>query len=255
MDGEKKLLDNLIERESLGKGEAKFEVNVGVKGPKYIDLVYEKEDEIWLIEAKNILNYEALGQVLSYKELYLQKVISPKNIKLGIACKDSDPDIEQVCKRYGIGVFVLKEERKEPEIPQQEEICGVCGEPLAVESGEYTCKTCEYFFGISGREEACFMCGRKFMHYPAVDDKVLDAVNFPHSNKRKSWRGMCPACRKESEMFLWVVGKGEWSYHETTRKIIRVNIQTGTVTIRDFEMRGIPKEFVEFCLGRRKINV
>jgi len=59
MTSEKELLERVV-KEKLGEGKAKYEVNVGFEG-KRIDLVFEKENEIWLIEAKRRLNFEAFN--------------------------------------------------------------------------------------------------------------------------------------------------------------------------------------------------
>ena len=67
---EKQLLNEFIKSGLLGDGEATFEVNVGIMTPKMVDMIFEKPDEIWLIEAKQCLNHEARGQVLNYMDLY-----------------------------------------------------------------------------------------------------------------------------------------------------------------------------------------
>lgn len=228
-----------------------------MKEPKYIDLVFEKEDETWLIEAKNILNYKALGQVLSYKGLYLQKVFSPKTVKLGIVCEKSDPDIEQACKRQGIKIFVLGKVKEEPEIVHQGAICGVCGESLKERDGELICEVCEHFFGITGEIRECSNkeCHNKFAYLPAIDNKVT-GIRFPNGGvvlsekNAKKWKWRCPKCRKK---FFTLIG-----YHgedkETTKAIIRATIKSKSMTIKDLEDRGIPREFIEYCIGKRKFH-
>jgi len=255
---EKQLLNELIEKGLLGKGEAKFEVNVGTKEPKYVDLVFEKEDETWLIEAKSILNYEALGQILSYKELYLQKCVSPENIKLGIACEKSDPDIEQACKRYGIKIFVLGEVKEEPKASRQIVICGVCGEILKEKDGELICEVCEHFFDTTGEIRECIECHSRFAYLPAIDD-IVTRIQLPDGTvvlskqNARIWKWMCPKCRKSSELFCSLIG-GEWSYKETTKEIIRAIIKSRSMTIRNLELYGIPREFIEYCIGKRKFH-
>lgn len=97
---ERELIDKLI-KEKLGKGKARFEVNVG---RKRIDMVFEKEDEIWLVEAKKRLNFEALGQFFPKKAL-----------KLGIVCEDGDSEIEEACRGQGVKVFKRVEKEIEGE--------------------------------------------------------------------------------------------------------------------------------------------
>lgn len=110
MTSEKELLERVI-KEKLGEGEAKYEVNVGFEG-KRIDLVFEKENEIWLIEAKRRLNFEALGQVLTYKRLYQHEISPSKNIKLGIVCKETDVEVEEACKSERSGEGIEREVSK-----------------------------------------------------------------------------------------------------------------------------------------------
>ncbi|OEU69940.1 MAG: hypothetical protein BA863_11180 [Desulfovibrio sp. S3730MH75] len=257
---EKKLLDELIEKGLLGKGEAQFEVNVGMKEPKYIDLVFEKEDETWLIEAKNILNYKALGQVLSYKGLYLQKVVSSKSVRLGIVCEKSDPDIEQACKKQGIKIFVLGKVKEEPETSQQGAICGVCGESLKERDGELICEVCKHFFETTGRIDECIECHNKFAHLPAIIDDIVTGIRFSDGRvvlsikNAKRWKWMCPKCRKKSRFLTSLIGGEEWSNKETTKEIIRAIIKSKSMTIKDLEDRGIPREFIEYCIGKRKIH-
>lgn len=257
---EKQLLDELIEKGLFGKGDAKFEVNVGMKEPKYIDMVFEKEDETWLIEAKNTLNYESIGQVLSYKELYLKSVVSPKIVKLGIVCEKSNSDIEQACKRHGIKIFVLGEVNEKPKSSQQEAICcGVCGEFIKERDGELICVVCEHFFETTGRIDECIECHNKFAHLPAIDD-IVTRIRFSDGRvvlskqNARIWEAMCPKCRKKSKFFTSLIGGEEWSDKETTKEIIRAIIKSKSMTIRNLESYGIPLEFIEYCIGKRKFH-
>lgn len=135
-------------------------------------------------------------------------------------------------------------------------LCGTCGEVLKEKNGEFVCETCEHFFGTSGVIIECFNCHNKFAHFPAIDERVF--ITLPGApvlsiKDRKLWRGMCPVCRKNSEFFCRCIGD-EWTYEETTKEIIRVLIKSASATFNDFEIRGIPRGFIEYCIGNRKIH-
>lgn len=240
MTNEGELLDRLI-KEKLGKGKAEFEVNVGLAG-KRIDLVFEKQDEIWLIEAKKELNYDALGQVLTYKKLYLHKVPPSKDLKLGIACEGGDSEIEAACKSEGVQVFVLTQ-GKEEEI-KKSPICGICGDQMIKENDEVKCKTCEYFFGMTSMIEQCIRCKGKYGAYPAIETGVL-------SNKGKYFRKnywkerLCPECRAQE--------LPEWANWNTLAGLIREDLNRRQTTSHQLTMiAGLPKEFIDYCLERMK---
>lgn len=136
-------------------------------------------------------------------------------------------------------------------------LCGTCGEFLKEKDGELICETCEHFFEKSGKIIECLKCKNKFAHFPAIDERVF--ITLPSGapvlseKDRILWRGMCPECRKTCEFFGRGIGD-EWTYEETTNEIIRVLIKSASATIRDLEFRGVPKEFIEYCIGKRKIH-
>lgn len=56
-----------------------------------------------LIEAKSRqMNFEALGQLLTYKELFLNDWPNAKVEVIGIVCTETDELIDWTCRRYGI---------------------------------------------------------------------------------------------------------------------------------------------------------
>ncbi|MFA4957185.1 MAG: hypothetical protein WC556_09475 [Candidatus Methanoperedens sp.] len=134
-------------------------------------------------------------------------------------------------------------------------LCGTCGEILKEKNGELVCETCEHFFGTSGVIDECYNCNNKFAHFPAIDETVF--ITLPSGapvlskENRKTWRTRCPACRKTLGSFYCYIGN-EGTYEETTKEIIRVLIKSASATIRDLEFRGIPKEFIEYCIGKIK---
>lgn len=219
---------------------ARYEVNI--KG-KSIDLVFEKEDEIWLIEAKKKLNYEALGQILTYQKLYHLYLRSSKNVKLGIVCEETDPDIEAVCKEHNIYVFVLKEakgKQGEESLVGEGPICGICGNRMIKEEGQYKCKTCEYFFGMSSIIRECEKCKGKYGTYPAIENDVLVILGMGSKHFRKMIEGLCPKCRS----FGYV--------RDTIARLIKDMLEERRVT--PYTLRTIlPKEFIDYCLGKIEI--
>jgi len=62
----------------------------------------------WVIEIKERLNYEAIGQVLVYKDLLEEDYPWLGSLKMGIACLYGDNRLEPTCEKYGIEVFALR---------------------------------------------------------------------------------------------------------------------------------------------------
>jgi hypothetical protein len=192
---EKELLDKLVESGQLGEGKAEFEVNVSENlHPKYVDMIYETENEIWLIEAKDKLNYEAIGQILTYQQSYSNKYNPNKKIKLGIVCNKSKENLERTCKEEGIKVFLLEKEEKSY---VEGGICGVCGEKLVEKEGEVICERCEKMFGVATKPIQCERCGRA---YSSIDwlGRLIPIVGLTSQVDfgRYFGRNLCPFCRK-----------------------------------------------------------
>ena len=74
---------------------------------KRIDVVAERDGEIWIFEVKPDAGLSAIGQVLSYKVLYKQHFKEEREIKLAIVTTRVDDDIREVAKEYGIVVYEL----------------------------------------------------------------------------------------------------------------------------------------------------
>lgn len=244
MISEKELLDRLI-KEKLAKGKAEFKVGVG---RKQIDMVFEKESEIWLIEAKKSLNFEALGQVLTYEKLYQEQFPCKKTLKLGIVCEEGDLEIEEACRSKGVKVFILPEKEVEERI-EEAPICGVCGSRMVEEEGEYKCKTCEYFFGMSSMIKKCSQCSTEFGHYRAIEDAILNVYPMLSVKGRKLWVVSCPKCRKEI--------LGSYEAYETLAELIKARLKEGGVTPYGLEhqlmnVTTLAKEFIDYCLGKVK---
>lgn len=73
----------------------------------FADFVVLSKRSNWVIEGKKELNYEAIGQVLVYKDLLEEDYPELGELKMGIACLRSDPRLKETCKKLGINVFVV----------------------------------------------------------------------------------------------------------------------------------------------------
>lgn len=76
-------------------------------GLKYIDYICETPDEIWIIEGKSVLNYKAIGQVLTYSFLFSQDYPTQKPIKKAIVCEKIDQLLESACEENDIEVIAF----------------------------------------------------------------------------------------------------------------------------------------------------
>lgn len=73
-----------------------------------IDAVVESDKEIWLLESKIRLNPSALGQALTYRDLFLRdNPREPKAVRTGIICLDDDPAVRRIAEAQGIKIFLL----------------------------------------------------------------------------------------------------------------------------------------------------
>ena len=74
---------------------------------KRIDVVARKDDEIWIFEVKPDAGLGAIGQLISYKHLYQEEFKPTETIRLGLVTDRIDRDVEMVCQKEGITVFVV----------------------------------------------------------------------------------------------------------------------------------------------------
>lgn len=99
-----RLLDGEYCRE-MRIGQRRFRTPEGeMDWRKSIDLVCKNAQETWLLEAKVTLNYEALGEVLTYSVLYAAEHPG-EQLRLGIVCAALDEDILDACKAHHVTVF------------------------------------------------------------------------------------------------------------------------------------------------------
>lgn len=58
----------------------------------------------WIIEGKGKLNYEAIGQVMVYSDLFVEDNPTFSEVKKGVACEETDRLLEATCKKNDIEV-------------------------------------------------------------------------------------------------------------------------------------------------------
>jgi len=91
-----------IEREvEVGKGLTVYDKSGSPKivGRYKIDIVWKTGTETFVIEVKEQLNFEAIGQALVYKELY-KREHPDENVKSGIVCKTADKELLEIAEKY-----------------------------------------------------------------------------------------------------------------------------------------------------------
>ena len=106
---ELKLIEKPEREVSIGKEIIIFD-KYGKKkevGKKIVDIVCKTSEATWVIEAKQYLNAEAIGQALVYKELY-QKQHPQEKVRCGVVCKYADKELYEIGKRYIDEIFVLR---------------------------------------------------------------------------------------------------------------------------------------------------
>ena len=76
---------------------------------KFIDcVVCDAKNVAWIIEGKEKLNYEAIGQVIVLSDLFIEDNQGFSEVKKAIACKETDPVLEATCKKNEIQVLTLE---------------------------------------------------------------------------------------------------------------------------------------------------
>jgi len=76
---------------------------------KRIDLVFEREDSVWVIEAKKALDWKAIGQVLGYAILYIEDWNPKEEVLKGVVYRHPDPTLEYCCEKLLIRTFPEKD--------------------------------------------------------------------------------------------------------------------------------------------------
>ena len=74
---------------------------------KEIDAVCFEGDTAYIVEFKDRARPSGVGQLLTYRDLFLEQTKWRGKVKLYYIVGEGDPQVEEVCKRLGIEVFVL----------------------------------------------------------------------------------------------------------------------------------------------------
>ena len=74
---------------------------------KEIDAVCFLEDEVIIVEFKDRARPSGIGQLLTYKELFVKQTGFKGRVRLRYIVGEGDPQVEQVARSLGIEVYVL----------------------------------------------------------------------------------------------------------------------------------------------------
>ncbi len=99
-----------IEREvEVGKGIVVYDKygNSKTIGRYRIDIVWKIGTKTYVIEVKEQLNFESIGQAIVYKELYKQEH-PHEDVKSGIVCRFADKEILDVAKKYVDNIWIIR---------------------------------------------------------------------------------------------------------------------------------------------------
>ena len=77
-------------------------------GSKRADVIAETKDEVWIIEVTDELSIKAMGQLMTYKALWLDDPKISKPVEMILVCGWTDADILASMQSYGIRVFSQK---------------------------------------------------------------------------------------------------------------------------------------------------
>jgi len=241
VEEEEQLVEEAIQSGLFGKGRAEREVKIGSKS---IDVVFENENEIWIIEATRVLNYDTFGELLVKSDLYMSYHRPNKPVKLGILCIQSEPDIERSCHERDIRIFTIKKIPATPEAGK-EPVCGICGTIMRKTGEDYSCPTCEHFFGNSSIVKKCERCGQLYGSFPALE-RYVRAYHGDWYEKAYWGRNICPTCRRN----FYQRKEG------TLAELIREDINSRDATVYELEIRFVwPRDFINWCLGKVKLNL
>jgi hypothetical protein len=107
-----------IVRQQLKIGRQRVETEIGVfDWRRKIDLIVERDDGHWVLECKQRLTHEALGQVLSYSLLY-QLEHPTLQVHKGIVCAQMNGELLYVCHHHGVIVFQVEQDRVKVHAPE-----------------------------------------------------------------------------------------------------------------------------------------
>jgi hypothetical protein len=120
----------------------------------------------------------------------------------------------------------------------------------------------QFFGNPHSIPKECTKCGGTFVTLPAVEDTVLPLVLRTSSNIRTYWRkSMCPRCIIGAIRTSYVQKFGRywnrppldwWGLTEeaTISGLVRWTLDRGMTTKYEFESCRMPRNFIDFCLGK-----
>ena len=74
---------------------------------KRVDVIVQSGSEWWLIEIKRRAGFSALGQLLGYAILWIDKYPARPSPRLAVVCESLQPDLVGVLAQYSIAVFLV----------------------------------------------------------------------------------------------------------------------------------------------------
>lgn len=74
---------------------------------KRADAIAELENEVWIIEVSSDPGFRSLGQLQSYRVLWLRDPKIAKPEKLLLVCETIDPDMLDAASMYGVDIYVV----------------------------------------------------------------------------------------------------------------------------------------------------
>lgn len=74
---------------------------------KRIDAVWYRPDEIYLLEIKERIRHSAIGELLTYRQLFSEQRRPMKPLRLGIIARHKDLAVQAACKSLGIHFWLV----------------------------------------------------------------------------------------------------------------------------------------------------
>lgn len=94
-------------REYKEKPEDQYKKNLQELSRKRIDVLGYKAEEISIIELKPAADFEAFGQLIGYRDLYLRERPEIKKVSLILITDFEVPDMRELASDYGIEYVIV----------------------------------------------------------------------------------------------------------------------------------------------------
>ncbi len=90
------------------KHDERTELNPSIPTIRPIDAkCYSEDGSLWLVMAQSTLDYQSLGQLLTYNYLYREEHSHDKPPRMALVCEKSVEQVVWLCGRLGIDVYEL----------------------------------------------------------------------------------------------------------------------------------------------------